>query len=287
MSDDGTVACLRVTAAEDRADELCWCLERARATSIETRDASTMTAEQAGRILLLAGFSDARSRDEARATVAGRAGATEVAAVDVGDDGWSIGWREFHRPVVLERLEVLTPWMEPSAGARTAIVIDPGRAFGTGGHATTGLVLEMLERRSATGRLDQVLDVGTGSGVLAIAAIKLGARGARAIDNDPEAVEAARENARRNGVDGVVEISKSEPSDLRGEHRLVLANIDLPVFRRCAADISELVATEGEVLISGLLEEQVDDCLGLWPGYEVVERCDRGEWSALALRKAR
>jgi ribosomal protein L11 methyltransferase len=289
MSEPGdTVACLRIAADESYGDELCWRLEQLRATAIETRDASTLTSEQRGRVLILAGFGKPGERDRARVSIAAAIRPVEIASVDVGDDGWSAGWREFHQPVVLEEIEVLTPWMQPGSAGRTAIVIDPGRAFGTGGHATTRLLLEMLEQRSRTGRLpEEVLDVGTGSGVLAIAAIKLGSEHALAIDIDPEAVAVARENAELNRVGRSVEIEIAIARDLDGSYGLVLANIDLPTFESSAADIADLVSADGEVLLSGLLVEQTERCLELWPEFGVAERLDRDGWTAVALGRRR
>ena len=111
-------------------------------------------------------------------------------------EGWAERWREFHRPVRVGPLWVGPPWLEPPEDA-TAVVIDPGRAFGTGAHATTRLCVELLVE------LDRgsLLDVGCGSGVLAIAAARLGCQPVLAIDSDPVAVEAASENARANRVD--------------------------------------------------------------------------------------
>ena len=120
----------------------------------------------------------------------------DVLAVDDVREGWQQRWQEFHRPVQVGPLWVGPPWLDPPPDA-TAVVIDPGRAFGTGAHATTRLCLELLvglDRGS-------VLDVGCGSGVLAIAAAKLGFDPVLALDLDPVAVETARANARANVVD--------------------------------------------------------------------------------------
>jgi len=282
------VPCLRVTVDEARAEELSWRLEELRATAIETRDPGTLTAEQPGRVLMLAGFRDAMSRDRAREEIARLHDTVEVVALEVGDDGWSAGWRSFHQPVVLRRVEVLAPWMRPTSHGKIPIVIDPGRAFGTGGHATTRLVLEMIEQRFAErGPAAALIDVGTGSGVLAIAAVRLGAVRALAIDSDPEAVEAARENSVRNGVDEMIELRLATPRDVTGSYPLALANIDLKTFQGCAVDIAGLVSCDGEILVSGLLADQLASCVAYWPGFEVVEQRTRDGWAAAALRRER
>ena len=207
--------------------------------------------------------------------------------MDVTDDGWSSGWRSFFKPVELSRLLIVTPWMRVPEQDRATIVIDPGLAFGTGGHATTRLVLGLLERRAIERGLPaEVLDVGAGSGVLAIAAIKLGAESALAIDNDPAAVIATVQNATANGVAGAVEARLGTAAEVAGAFPLVLANIELAAFMECAAAIAVLVAPEGEVYLSGLLEGQVDAGAALFPGFERISSAVEEGWAALVLRRA-
>ena len=141
-----------------------------------------------------------------------------AAASDV-DEGWEERWRQFHRPQRVGSLWIGPPWEQPHEDA-IAVVIDPGRAFGTGGHPTTRLCLQLLEREER----GSVLDVGCGSGVLAIAAAKLGFAPVLGIDFDPQAVEATERNAAANDV--VVEVAIGDLHDAPlPETRLALANI--------------------------------------------------------------
>ncbi|MBA3428673.1 MAG: 50S ribosomal protein L11 methyltransferase [Actinobacteria bacterium] len=140
------------------------------------------------------------------------------AATSPVEEGWEERWRQFHRPVRVGRLWIGPPWEEPEPDA-LAVVIDPGRAFGTGGHPTTRLCLELLDREERV----SLLDVGCGSGVLAIAAKKLGFDPVIAFDFDPEAVEATERNAAVNGVR--LDVRLADLRDALPRTELAVANI--------------------------------------------------------------
>ncbi len=276
--------CLHVVAPLERAEEISWLLVDLGAQAVEQRDETTMKAPGTEQCMLLAGFSEPADRDRARIELCSRLGErVEIRSVDVTDDGWSTRWREFHQPVVLEKVQVVTPWIVPPRKDRIAIVIDPGQAFGTGGHDTTRLILEMLEDRSDLPR--EVLDVGTGSGVLAIAAVKLGAKKVTAIDIDDDAIAATHENAQANQVAAHIETLHGTVRDLDGTWSLVLANLELGVFLKSASSIAERIAPCGEVILSGLLVNQVESCLAMWPDFELAARREEDGWVALALRR--
>lgn len=179
--------------------------------------------------------------------------------------GWGDEWRRFHRPVRIGPLWVGPPWEEPDAGA-LAVVIDPGRAFGTGAHATTRLCLELLlglERSS-------LVDVGCGSGVIAVAASKLGFAPVLALDDDPAAVDAAVANAAANGVEVEVRLGDALADPLPGAD-IAVANIALGPVERVA------VRFEGRVLVgSGYLEDERPSPAG----WSVVERRTAEGWAA-------
>lgn len=239
----------------------------------------------------------------------------EISTSEVADD-WHERWRRFHRPVLIDApvalsgapalpsLRVRPPW-EPAASARTPleeIVIDPGQAFGTGAHATTRLCLELLMALAAsTQRRAALLDVGTGSGVLAIAAARLGFAPVLALDNDPQSVSAARHNARANAVQ--VQVSRL---DLRSEalpdnfaapasqHLFALyacapvlcANLLRPLLLELAAS---LAWTPSTLIAGGLLSEEVDEVVNAFTSrLDLTERQRRhsGEWSAVLLAAA-
>jgi ribosomal protein L11 methyltransferase len=202
----------------------------------------------------------------------------EVATTEVADD-WSERWREFHRPVLIgERIHVRPPWSPPRSGTLD-VVIDPARAFGTGAHATTRLCLELLLELEPHGAL---ADLGCGSGVLAIAAAKLGWSPVVAADHEAAAVEATAANAAANGV--AVDVRRV---DLRREvpplAATTVANLAGPLLRDLAPRLPDPVPRA--LVASGVLVAEADAVAGAFAARGLAERDRRaeGEWVALLL----
>lgn len=203
----------------------------------------------------------------------------EVVTTEVADD-WGEQWKQFHKPVELPGLRVRPPWEDPSADADTLeIVIDPGQAFGTGGHHTTRLCLELMLDLSPEG---EFMDLGCGSGVLAIAAAKLGWAPVAGVDFDPLAVDATIENARVNGVevaasrvDVKVQAAPSAPT--------VAANLLRPLLLALRFEPDAVPQT---LIASGLLATEADEIAAHFAaeyGLRETRRLTGGEWSALLL----
>jgi ribosomal protein L11 methyltransferase len=193
----------------------------------------------------------------------------EVRADDVPAD-WEERWRDFHRPVRVGRLWIGPPWETPPDGVE-AIVVDPGRAFGTGGHATTRLCLELLDGLER----GTLLDVGCGSGVLAIAAVRLGFAPVLAVDHDPAAVEATQRNAAENGVELEVRLvdALSEP----------LLPADTAVANISAESVVLVIPRldAGTVVASGYLERDAPAPAG----FRRERRVTEGGWAADLFRR--
>ena len=206
----------------------------------------------------------------------------EVVTSDVPDD-WADRWRSFHRPVLVgERLLVRPPW-EPAREGVLDVVVDPGQAFGTGGHATTRLCLELLLGLAPAG----LSDLGCGSGVLAIAAAKLGFAPVRAYDLDPLALAATAANARANGVDVAVERFDARRGPAPSAP-VVVANIVRPVLLELAAR-GFAGAPPRTLVLSGLLAHEADEAAGAFAarhGLVEIERRSAAEWTALLLRRS-
>jgi len=212
-------------------------------------------------------------------TAAAAGALVEVRARELADD-WSERWREFHRPLVLDgRLTVRPPW-EPPRGTPIELVIDPGQAFGTGAHATTRLCLELMLELPPGGGF---VDLGCGSGVLAIAAAQLGWAPVIALDNDRAAIDAARANAAANRV--ALDVRRG---DLRREAvpdaPTIVANLLAPLLLAWAPRVPDSVR---RVIASGLLVAEADRVAAAFTGGGLVEadRRSRGEWTALSLER--
>jgi ribosomal protein L11 methyltransferase len=206
------------------------------------------------------------------------------------EEDWANAWKEHYRPVrVGRRVVARPPWAEYNPAPDEVVVeLDPGMAFGTGTHPTTRLCLMALEDALRPG--DRVFDVGTGSGILAIAAAKLGAVQVDAVDNEPVAVRSARENAERNGVSDRVRIevgSAGEEGPFAGEYDLVLANIIARILNQLADGIVASVRPGGTVVLSGIIEGREAAVRASYEerGMELAGRDQFEDWVALVYRR--
>ena len=247
-------------------------------------------------------------------------GAFTIASLDVPDEGWATKVQSVLRAVKVGRLIVCPPWDVPSLPppGELVVVIEPSTGFGTGHHQSTRLCLLALQRLALGGTVRpgvrdtepgatethahqamwnefglglrgcRVVDVGTGSGVLAIAARLLGASDVLAIDNDADAVASARENAARNGASEGIAFATVDLAALRtGAGDVVLANLTALLLRRLAAPLGGLVAPGGYLVTSGFTFDQVAMVTDAFPDFDVEAREDEDDWVGLTLRRAR
>lgn len=218
-----------------------------------------------------------------------RQGLRIVAERPLEESDWMNSWREFHQPVTRGPLTIVPPWLLDSLQPDTIpVIIDPAYAFGTGGHETTRLCLDGLLRWFEEVGQGRVLDVGTGSGVLALSAIALdsGRRLSRvkAVDIDPLALEATRENAERNMWQTRIEISDSLLTEIRDRFDLVLANLTGPVLMDQAENLIKVVRPGGRMVLSGLLipeQEQVVQAFST--GARLLRTNQDGEWAGIEM----
>jgi ribosomal protein L11 methyltransferase len=226
-------------------------------------------------------FRSASSRDAARAALAADA-SLQASPIDVPDEDWARRSQENLTAIEAGGLIVAPPWDVPT-GKVPVIIIEPSTGFGTGHHATTRLCLLLLQQLDVRGA--RVLDIGTGSGVLALAAWKLGAGDVVAIDNDPDALDNARANIARNGAAPSIDIIRDDLSGLRIERAdIVLANLTGAVLVRYAAELRSLAVDGGYFILSGFAPEDLAVIKTAFAGLRVIEERVEGEWAAVSLR---
>lgn len=235
-------------------------------------------------------------RDDARAALRAEFGNAllDLSPVDVDDEDWARRSQADLKAVRIGRIIVAPPWDIPAASAARSlgpsdprssditVIIEPSMGFGTGHHATTRLCLELLQQVDVDGR--RVIDAGTGSGVLAIAAAKLGASSVLAVDNDPDALLNARENVERNNVQSIVDLREAGVEALEAPPAVVvLANLTAAVLQRAALDLRRLAGTDAVLVVSGFGPDELDDVCRAF-GTEAVRQAHEGGWTAALLR---
>jgi ribosomal protein L11 methyltransferase len=200
------------------------------------------------------------------------------------EQDWNARWAESVRPIRIGRSIYIRPSWEQSAGRDDVeLVIDPKQAFGTGHHATTRLLLEWLETSIRGG--EQVLDIGTGSGILAMVALRLGARSALGIDHDPTAIDCARGYARENRFGSELQLHVKALAELsRRQFDLVLANLDYRTLSVHAQSVVHFLSAGGELLCSGLLAEDGEDLIRVLQSCGAIVHEQRASEGWLALR---
>lgn len=239
-------------------------------------------------------FATAADRDAAQGAVGRR---FDVTPIDVPDEDWAIRSQENLQPVTVGDITVVPtalfthspvpnhPNPQSPTPNRLVIVIQPSMGFGTGHHATTRLCLAALQTLALDGR--EVVDVGTGSGVLAIAAARLGAARALGIDNDPDAIQSARENIELNGCPDTVSVAIA---DLAGNPLpsadVVTANLTGALLARAAARLLDAVRPGGTLVVSGILAEERDRVVAAFEPAAVVWEREEDGWIGLAVKKS-
>jgi ribosomal protein L11 methyltransferase len=226
-----------------------------------------------------------RSANQRDAACAALAAIREVRAdaLDVPDEDWARRSQENLRAIEAGRLIVAPPWDVPR-GPSPVIIIEPSTGFGTGHHATTRLCLLMLQQLDLRGA--RVLDVGTGSGVLALAAWKLGAADVVAVDYDADALDNARENIARNGAAAAIDIVRDDLDTLRIQRaNVVLANLTGAALVRYAEELRGLLMDRGCLIISGFAPDDIPVIARAFPRMNVLAQKSEGDWAALTLKQ--
>jgi ribosomal protein L11 methyltransferase len=212
--------------------------------------------------------------------------------VSLREEDWATSWQKYYQPIpVGKRIYIVPEWMRGQSvpDGRTPLYLNPGLTFGTGAHATTQLCLELLEEAVCPG--DKVLDLGCGSGILAIAALGLGASHATGVDIDPKAVDVAYENAEMNGIgkDRLTVLAGNVLGDKKlaaklepGQNHVVLANIVADVIIPLSAVAGDFLSPGGVFLTSGIIDTRADEVASAIEqnGFVITKRLERSGWCA-------
>lgn len=212
---------------------------------------------------------------------------------EIADENWMAAWKDHYHPIPIgKKLLILPAWIEQTDMTRVAVKIDPSMAFGTGTHPSTQLCLELVEDYTQPGKT--VIDIGCGSGILSIAAIKMGASHALGVDIDAASIKATNENSQANAVDPFIETGLGSVAEIKnGSFRIkqapvVLANILAPILIRLFdAGMADLISPGGVIILAGILAEQGESVRQAAEdkGLVFVEERHSGDWVALVMKK--
>jgi len=283
-----------VDVAADDKEEAAATLFELGASGIEERDEQTLERGPGPeRATLVASFAD---RDAARQAIGGLDPAWSPRVEELVGDEWLDAWKKHFAPFRLtDRITIRPPWQSHERRDESEIVLElePGRAFGTGLHATTALVARALDALAPRLVGARVLDVGTGSGILALVAAALGASTVHAIDVDPDAVAVAKENIGRNveaGANEQVQASTVPIAQLNESYDVVIANIEARTLIDLAGDLARVTRnapSAGWLILSGILLPQAAEVRAAFPQFSLEQSPVDGEWTALVMRPGR
>jgi ribosomal protein L11 methyltransferase len=206
---------------------------------------------------------------------------------DIDDESWYENWKKYYSPIHAEKFVVVPKWLKyDNNDKKTLIFIDPGMAFGTGEHESTKMCLMLMSEVDFDGK--SVIDVGTGSGILGIGAIKSGAKNCYMCDIDSIAVKAAKENAILNGVQDVAEIAAADLLTKKSMHAdIVLANLTADILIRLSGGLAAHTKDGSTIICSGIIHRRKQEVIDafLQQGFSVQKEIEMGEWNALMLRR--
>lgn len=271
------VLAFEVTVAADDEDHATALLHAEGTLGIEVRPAGAAS-------LLLAYFEEAPGLEDVLRSALDACPGASLRPVPVPEVDWVARFRESFRALDVGRFRIVPAWEDPPAGP-DVLVVEPGRAFGTGTHESTRLCLAALEALAPRG-LGRLADVGTGSAILAIAALRLGAAVAVGVDDDPEALEVARRHVALNG-EAVALVRGDGGRPLRdGAFDTVVANITAPVLAARPAELAALARPGGRLVLAGLLVSDVAEVRAAYAGAGKVAVREDGDWASLLVERA-
>lgn len=213
-------------------------------------------------------------------------GSCEMTIRELDDEDWKNEWKKYYKPIVTSSVTVVPKWIKyNNINNEKLLYINPGMAFGTGEHETTKMCLDILGDENVKNY--DIIDVGTGSGILGIASILCGAKSAYMCDIDSTAIDTAHENAKLNNVENICEIELADllsKNDKKGD--LVFANITADILIRLSKDLNKFVKQNGIIILSGIIHSRLDEVKTAYEnaGFQFVKHISLGEWNALKFK---
>ena len=195
---------------------------------------------------------------------------------------WENEWRKYYKPIDFGEIVIVPIWQKNEFGDK-ALLLEPGMAFGTGNHETTGMCIKLMQNADIKGK--SVIDVGCGSGILGIAALKLGAKDCIFVDNDSLAADAANMNLANNGYAGQKVICGDLVSQVDVKADIVIANITADILIRLCGDLGKVLSCGGMLILSGIIDGRLDDVINEYSSkYEIIKQLCEKEWNAVMLK---
>ncbi len=222
--------------------------------------------------------------DELKANSEIALGSLELTVEKISSSDWENEWRKYYSPIEVGNIVIVPAWQKFPENGKIPVFIEPGMAFGTGNHETTSMCIELMQRIAIKDKL--VLDMGCGSGILGIAAAKLGAKRVVLSDIDNQALDASRENAKLNGVEKSCSVVGGDLNCGEITADVVIANITADILLRLKSQLKSALKSNGYMIISGIIHSRLMEVKeGYQSEFDIVECVSKGEWNAMLLRK--
>lgn len=210
-------------------------------------------------------------------------GSLEVSTAVLHSEDWENVWKQYYKPIEIGKVVIVPKWIKREKDEHIEVLIDPGMAFGTGNHETTAMCIKLLNGIDLNGKT--VCDLGCGSGILGITAVKMGASSCIMTDIDRQAVEAARSNAQLNDVSDRVKVAYGDLISDGRKFDVIIANITADVLIRLGSIVGNLLNDNGVIILSGIINERAVNVLEAYRQFKLKERIRDGEWQAFAFEK--
>lgn len=211
-------------------------------------------------------------------------GSYEITSSVISSADWENEWRKYYAPIRLGKIVIVPAWQKAPENAEIPVFIEPGMAFGTGNHETTSMCVELMQKAGLAGKT--VIDMGCGSGILGIAAAKLGAKSVILSDIDPQAVEASNANIALNGAGNICRTVLGDLNTDSVKADAVIANITADILLKLKSKLGDALTTGGYAVISGIINARANDVkAGFSEMFDIIQICRKGEWQAMLLKK--